>query len=337
MNEMDILTKSPAMESFITGLMIHQPPKDRLHYREIAMEAVAINPAGKSKMVQKLYQDIVSKRNINFGNIPDSKGNLTAYQEYESIASAIEILNTLIDPKKVKSLQLLNDLNAQMINLRSDFELGFKMNIDIIQLTYNTLVLALHELVMINILAYTEYLKDTNQVDFTFRKTKGTDTFIIKYVDQFLTSVKKGEWAKLMEGYKKDQKALVGVFTFAATTKVKIPVAVKVIAAIIGLFILLKALRYGVYYFYCKAADLEWTIGETKKFLEAAQNDAQNSQKASDRQSKMYNFLSSVSSVIQSKILKTNAKAEGEMEKSDSNTFSVDNLGDGDGSPAYMI
>lgn len=328
MNETDIFVKSPAVESFISDLMIHQPPKDRLHYREIAMEAVVPNPAGKSRMVQKLYQDIISKRNINFGNIPNSKGNLTAYPEYESISSAIEILNTLLDPKKVRALQLLNDLHATIISLRSDFELGFKMNVDIVQITYNTLVLALHEMVMINILAYTEYLKDTQQVDFSFKKTKGTDGFVIQYVSQFLNSVKKGEWAKVMESYRKDQKALVGIYGFAKNHP-GLAVTMKIIGVITALFILLHAIRLAVYYFYQAAANLNWYTEETKKFLDAAKYDASNSQKASDRQSKMYNFLSGVSSVIQSKIFKSEKKAGDDIAKSDATNFSSDSLSDG--------
>ena len=119
------------LENF-NEMMLAQDAKDRLHYIDIATEA-ALSPAGKSKLIQQLYVDIVSKSNIDFGKIPDSKGNITAYAYYDPMYRSIAALNQLFADKKVDELDLTNKLHDMIITCRSDFEYGYRYDIAIIQ------------------------------------------------------------------------------------------------------------------------------------------------------------------------------------------------------------
>ena len=57
------------MESFY-DMRNSQPPKDRLHYLDVVLEG---SVESNATLLQKLYTDIISKSNIDYGQIPDSQ------------------------------------------------------------------------------------------------------------------------------------------------------------------------------------------------------------------------------------------------------------------------
>lgn len=343
MTERDYILSNPDTMKAINNLMMNQEPSDRYHYRETAMEAVALNPAGKSRMVQKLYQDIISKSNINYGKIPDSKGNLTAYQYYEEIKDSIDILNKLLDRRKVKELDDLNRLHDAIIACRADFEYGYRFNVDIIIMNYQLLVLSLHEVTIFCILAYTNYLKETKQIDFSFKYEKDKDRYVIEFVETWLRTYDKGEWSKLVKTFKNAPKesameaSLGGLYGYLW----KSGIPGKVIVGVITIVGVLSAMRLAVYYFYTAAATLDTRINAMKDFIKAAMEDENQSQKATAKQSKMYAFLSKMSNFLEAKILKTSKDAGKNLTNSDRTDFSPAALSDDSVAPntdsAYII
>jgi hypothetical protein len=95
-----------ALEAFV-DIRNDQPPKDRLHYFDVVLES---SEDTRGTLIQKLYVDIISKSNIDFGKIPDSKGDLTKYEYYNEISESIGALNKLVDSAKSDELAMLNNL-----------------------------------------------------------------------------------------------------------------------------------------------------------------------------------------------------------------------------------
>lgn len=201
-----MMNMSPELQEFVQTLTLSQEPKDRYKYKKIATEAIIGNGPNKGKLVELLYRDVLSKQDLDFGEIPDSKGNITKFKYYENIERCIESLSKLLDPAKVKELQLTIDLRNMIVAERENFEYGFKFNIDLIEVTYNTLVMTLMELINICIYAYVDYLKDVKNIDFDFKVFKKNSLVVIKAASQVVNSYKKGDWGKMMLQFKKATK-----------------------------------------------------------------------------------------------------------------------------------
>lgn len=329
MNEILKFPQSSMVMESVIELMQSQPAKDRFDYKEIALEAI-LSPAGKSKMIQKLYTDIISKSDIDFGKIPESKGNLTKYVYYESLYQSIEALNKLFEGSKtVEELELTNSLHNMIISCVSDFEFGYKFDIDIIKLTYNLLVMALHEMVCVCISLYTDYLKDVKNVSFKFVPAKKKNLLIIKYVKDMLKSYDNGEWTKLMLQFKKNSSNLLGslgaLSAIQGTTGViSLGIAPMII---ISFLVLLFSIRGLIYIYYHAAFKLNNFITINADFLRwNVEMDRNNTDSSLEKQKKMLNALDSVQNFIETKILKTESDAKKELEKSNKENFSKEEL-----------
>lgn len=196
-----------AME-VVQNLILQQDTKDRFAYKKIAIESITGSGSNKGKLVELLYRDILSKQDLNFGNIPDSKGNITKFKYYENIEKCIDALTKLLDQNKVEELKLTVDLRNMIVAERETFEYGFKMGIDIIEVTYNTLVMTLMEMINICIYAYVDYLKNAKEIDFDFKVFKNNSLIVIRSTRQVTRSYAKGEWQKMMGSFKKSSKGI---------------------------------------------------------------------------------------------------------------------------------
>ncbi len=320
MNNFQILLESHTdiMEHY-SAMRIDQPTKDRLRYMKIASEA-SLSSSGKSKMISQLYTDIISKANMNFGKIPNSKGNLTAYVDYDVLAKSLDNLNSLFRDQKVEELELANKLHDILISLRGDFEFGFKFDITIIKLTYNLLVMALYDMINICIVSYVDYLKDIQNVEYKFRGTRKTDIIIIKYVKDFIKSYQRGEWAKVVGQFKKDSSNLLGFVTGGSITGGP--------AVVISALAALLTIRGFIYVYYASSMKLNESLKLPAEFLKTSieLTDKSTPTNAVEKQKKFLSKLESISNFIETKILKTNKDAIKDLKKSNSEKYDVDNL-----------
>lgn len=312
----------------INDFMIDQSPRDRLHYKDIALEAM-LSPAGKSKMIQQLYVDIVSKNNIDFGKIPLSKGDITSYEYYDAMYKSIETLNVLFQGKKIEELDLMNKLHDTIITLRGDFEFGFKFDIEILKVTYNLLVLSLYDMINICIVAYTNYLKEVKATEFKFKTFKKENVLIIKFVKDFIKSYEKGEWTKMMLAWKKNPSNLLGSLGAIASSGAAAGVVSASAITIISILSFLLIVRGMIYVYYNSSMRISQYAKINAEFLKNSikiSND--NTASSLEKQNKMLNMLESVSDFIETKIIKTNHDAKKDLVESNKTDFNSKELSD---------
>lgn len=308
----------------LTTLCNDQLSSNRYKYMEIARESV-LNPEGKSKMIQKLYADIIAKSNIDYGKIPLSKGNLTTYEYYENISKTLEILNSLLDGKNVEELALTNKLHDLIITCRSDYEFGFRFDIEFIKLTYNTLVMTLHDMINLCIVAYVDYLKEVKHIEFQFKTFKRSDRMVIKATRDFLKSYDKGEWLKIMAQFKKNSSNMIGaLLTYAATLPASVTIGGGVI---LGIIALLFSIRTLIYLYYSSAMKINQYIKIQSDFLKVSIDSASDGDSDSlDKQKRLLETLSSISNSIETRVLKTEKDASKEIKDSNSTNFTSQEL-----------
>lgn len=190
----------PVMESFY-DMRNAQDPKDRLHYFDKVLEgSVETNAV----LLQKLYTDIISRSNIDFGSIPDSQGALTRYKEYKLMTQSMNNLNELYEGSVSEEITMMNKIHDMIITCRKDYELGYKFDIEIIKIAYCTAVMTLFELINICILDYTKKLRSDKGISFDFGgKVKKKDMLFIRGAKSLIHSYESGQWNTLMTEIKK--------------------------------------------------------------------------------------------------------------------------------------
>lgn len=332
MKKLGTIAEQIVLESLTEMRNDQESPRERLTYIKtiyddgIATEGVTNNIKGQ--LVQKLYTDVLSKTNIDFGTIPDSKGNFLDYQYYQLITESIDALNVLME-KKPKEFIELTTLYDNLISLRSDFEYGFKFDIEIIKLTYNVAIMSLFGLLNYCVSVYTNYLREVNGITMKFGKVKKKDLVIVNSVTSLNRLFKSGEWTNIVKSFKGKDSQLLGellgsVSLFAskgigaavsgiASAAAPIAIPVLVVVAIIAL---LTIIRWLIYYFYELSSKIGVFASTQKEFLDIYMRKTKDSDSAVTKQKAMLNSLESISNSIEAKVFRADANTKREISKS---------------------
>lgn len=345
--ELRLLKDELAYESLV-DMRSAQPAKDRLHYFDTVLEGSAEKNA---ILLQKLYSDIISKSNVDFGTIPQSRGNIIKYKEYTVMEQSIESINELFKGIACDDVRMMNELHDMIISSRKDFELGYTLDIEIIKVIYCTCVMSLYEMINVCLLDYTKMLKKgAKGEDFDFSNIKKKDLIVIKNVDSLLKSYKNGQWKKMMTAFIKDSNTKVateavpggltitakfaggkGVGAAAASIWNAIPIGLKwtalVIAAVIGIFFAIRGL---IYLFYSGSVSVMNYAKTNKELLDIM---IEKEKLAGDvdpkiiaKHEKLAGKLESLGSFIEVKILNNDKAAKKDLEKSNKENYSVDSF-----------
>ena len=261
--------------------------------------AVPRTSAGRAKMVNAMFKDVILKKNTDFGSIPLSKGNLADFQHYERMKACIDIINSDGSISRDPSVVRMNALHEAIISDRDIFEYGFKLNIDVLVYTYCTLVAALMDIVQINI---TLFIKSAHGQNVS--APANNYKLINQSVDSFLSLRKSGEWRKLYNSYRKQysKNTIGGVIIISAVS-------------IIGVIALINVIRNLIYLYYNSAV----TIDEKARAMEAYLAEVmpyETNEKALKKQQKASAKLASIAGTIETKIIKDTQRAEMELNKS---------------------
>lgn len=326
----DLKANDVVMEAMFE-LKIDQPISDRMTYVDSVLEAT-VNTSTQSQLVMKLYQDIMKHANIEFGKIPDSKGDLSRYYYYPQMMDTIEVLNKLYSEKATThpNMKMLNRLHDLLLALRGDFEFGFKINNEFIQLTYNILVMSLNE--MINICVYDYTSNITNGIGLgklPVNSVKSTNSRkFTNYVDKFIKSYDKGEWAQIMHQFRTDASNFLGAGGMAnamqAVGKVVLPVirtSGKILAIMIALLVLIRFLTYFFTASRNRLADYAKLQAEVIRANMSAEGET-----GYEAQQKTVKFLDGVATVLYGKGQKAEQDAERMMHETNKEEFTKKEL-----------
>lgn len=299
-----------------------QPTRDRLSYKKLLLEQLFIdrqkmepatelfnNPkpvmgAGRSKLVEALYKDIMSKSNVDFGTIPQSRGDITRFQHYKTMCSSIDSLNQLLGDRANEGMIRMNSLHEAIIAERQSFEFGYKVGVEILQYIYCTMVEALMDIISENIVAYVDYLKETQNVDLP-PKPSIKNTRVDKSVDTFLKLRERGEWKKLVDHYKKEYSKRFFAEAILVTT-----------VTVVGMAALLWSIRSLIYTYFYSAVKVDEKAKALSNYLSAVSANETNKD-AKLKQDKLNSRLNNVAAFIETKILKDDPKVAKEIQQAD--------------------
>ncbi len=186
----------------LQDLMLTQENKDRIGYIDSALEAMA-NPAKQAELLNKLFKDIQDVESIDFGKIPDSKGDITKYIYYPQMYQCIDILTKLFEGNPSENAAIMNKLHNILLTARGDFTFGFRIDNYLVKNVYNIMVTTLYELISICSIDATEYLRaklsiDHNSSNNVIKKNR----WVSKIASQFIHMYESGQWSTYMKSIK---------------------------------------------------------------------------------------------------------------------------------------
>lgn len=184
------------------------------------------------RMVGNIYQSALKKRDVDFDNIPLTKGDIQKFQGYDNMMGTLSTVRQLSSKFgiKIEELDVVESAVANIRTYKSVFERGFALENDFLMMYYNSLVHGCVESTSLILASYVDYVKTVNAVDFTLRKGKGiAGNVCINNLRKFNNSVKVGEFSKFANALlDRNKQNFVG--GTAATIAVGLAVAIVPIA-----------------------------------------------------------------------------------------------------------
>ena len=189
-----------------------------------------LNEADQSSVLtaltSKLYDNIVKRvDDIDYGDIPATKGDITKLPSYEKLANCIGLLKDILKEYKQDDSNI-NEISLAIANISSRkdmFEKAFRYNCELPMITYNNMVLAVISSVSYMISTCIEFIKTPNSDSFqisldkiALAKTK--NHLLYNNLKKFNKSCSKGEFDKAMmhvidnriDGMVKRESSIVG-------------------------------------------------------------------------------------------------------------------------------
>lgn len=335
--------------------------RDKIGYVDAAMEAIA-NPSAQATIMNKLFKETQKIDEIDFGKIPDSKGDITKYVYYDQLYDSIELINELMKGNQTENIAAMNKLHQILLNARADFVFGFKVNNYIVTSMYKVMVANLHEMIDICIVDVTEYIRNNLNMSMD-KKTMKKVRWVTSNVKNFIKMYESGQWNTLIKymrtnASKKAYEAMAleaegdvlpqqknaldimnmgtsafdkfkGGITAAGDLIKQAPSAFKAAGApvkglaIVGIIIsALMIIRTGIKYFFLGVANISKNLRNQAALLKSATKTDSEDQTGYGFRKKILNTMEKVSDVIDYKILKMEKEASKDMAESNRSEFS---------------
>lgn len=224
---------------------------------------LSVNEADQAQIMQsltsRLYDRIVDKvDDIDFGDIPSTKGDITKLPNYDKIMDSIDIIrNILVESKQ--DVTPINTVATAVENIRTRKELfnrAYMMNVELPIITYNSVCLAIISSISFLISACIEFIKTPNADGFeiaidkvALAKTK--QNLVFDNLAKFNESCRKGDVDKAMDYVIKGN-----VQNLAAETIISgIAVGLGIFAVLFNLIPILQELVFFFYYSRTRVSD----------------------------------------------------------------------------------
>ena len=299
---------------------------------KIQMLTEAEQAVVNDRMIGNLYQHALKKGNIDFDNIPFSKGDIQKVDGYENMMATLDVLKGLSKKFgiKIPEIEVVENAAVNLRTYRNIFERGFGLNVEFLMMYYNTLVYACIESTSLLLSSYVEYTRTVNNVEFQLKKGKGIyGNICIENLRKFNESIKSGSFVKFANGLlNKDKDNFLGVAGAA-----KGFVALAAIGATI-----VPIARELIYYFYESRMRVSEYLQQQKEFLEmnkfrleASSMGAQERNNILNKQKNVIDKLEKVSDKIKVNSQLSSKKAESEIKHDNKNLTLTSVSGNEDG------
>lgn len=185
----------------------HFDMSDRPTRQAILMMNEADQTSVLTALTSKLYDNIVEKvDDIDYGDIPGTKGDVTKLPNYQKLYDCIELLHKILGEFKQDTapVDVLSEALSNVQTHKDLFERAFRFNCELPIIMYNTTVLSIINGVSYMIATTIEFMKTPNQDSFSitldrvaYAKTK--NHMIYNNLKKLNKSFKSGEFDKAME------------------------------------------------------------------------------------------------------------------------------------------
>lgn len=213
-------------------------------------------------LVRGLYNSILERKTCDFGDIPDSNGDITKCKYYKSTQESLDILYELMTKNNIPTTEV-DIVNLAITNLKKHtvtFENAFKLKQDYLILLYNTTVMAIVDSTSMLIAEYMNYLLGPEQSRYDSMKSrndKGRGRISLDNLQRFNEEVRMGHLdtaaTSLLEAQRKN---------FTGTGVVIAG------AAILALVSIVPITRELIYFFYSTRVKLSDYMDMQADFLE---------------------------------------------------------------------
>ena len=211
-----------------------------------------------ASLTSKLYDNIVEKvDDIDFGDLPRTKGNFRALPNYDKIVGCVDTLKKILIQYKQKTDPIDTiELAIENINLKKDlFEKGYKYNVELPMLVYNTIGLSIISSISLMISTTIEFIKSPNNDGYQITldqvaliKTK--NHLLFENLKKFNEACRKGDLDKALDfTIKSNVKGFTGMeYGFIAG-------GIALIAIILNIIPILRELVFFFFYTRTRVSD----------------------------------------------------------------------------------
>lgn len=222
--------------------------KDQITRRKLMTMTEAEHNSTLTNLTSKLYDQIVKRaHNIDYGEIPKTKGDIAKLSNYEDLMDTLGIIKGIVKEYKQDS-KPVDDISVAISNIagRKDmFERAFRYDCELPILTYNNLVMAIVAGVSFMITSCIEFIKAPRDESFTIQLdkvayNKSKDALLYSSLSKFNKSCESGDFDKAMN-YILDKK--IRKFT-------GITIGAGIVATVIILVNIVPLLRELTYFFF---------------------------------------------------------------------------------------
>jgi hypothetical protein len=282
---------------------------------------LAVNEADQEKIMvsltSKLYDNIMDKvDDIDFGEIPETKGDITKLPNFEKIVECLDIMHKIVteykqDPTAVKTVQ---EAISNVIARKDLFERAFRYKIELPIVLYNSVVLAIISSVSYMISVCIEFIKTPNSDSFNITldkvaMTKTRQHLLFVNLQKFNESCNKREVDTALEYViRNNMKNLTG-FEFGV-----IAGGAAIIGLLFGIIPLIREFIF--FFFYSRTRVSEFFEAQATLLQLNAANiqsnstiDKQEREKIAGKQSKVADFFRKISNAIAVKCKEAEVKA----------------------------
>lgn len=111
-------------------------------------------------LIQNLYSSVIQRKDIDFGDIPDSNGDIEKVKFYKTTVESLETLEELYRKNNIDepSVSEVKRAISNMKKFKPQFTTGFRLKHEFIMITYNSLVMSIVDATSLLISSYVNYV-----------------------------------------------------------------------------------------------------------------------------------------------------------------------------------
>ena len=216
-------------------------------------------------LTSKLYSIIINHTtDIDFGAIPQTKGNIKALKEYPKMRECLDVMEGILKEYR-QPLETVDTIRAAMDFIENDGSLyykGFMIKSDIIMITYNTMVLSIVNSISYLIACTVEYIKTSSTSDFkvVFDKAGVKDSLVYDNLVAFNKACSEGQiesaFRSLIQHKVRNFAASTGALTTIATMMALCSILINILPIVRELTYFFFSIRTRISQYFDLQADL---------------------------------------------------------------------------------